>query len=129
MRRHPDHGIVPENSSPAGGRGFLSNGITPASPPENSSRERILPVFAGFHFGLLQVSSYFLFQCYYTATYLGYFFIAVLWIAGVVLNLRLAKPKSLRSSLIVSSLAYGLLALGLLRFIPDPALLPGYGIL
>ncbi|NOZ75882.1 MAG: hypothetical protein GXO90_11020 [FCB group bacterium] len=101
----------------------------PISFPLLHPREKVLPVLAGFHFGLLQVSSYFLFQCYYTATYMGYFFISVIWIAGVVLNLRFAKPKSFRTSLLLSTIAYGLLALGLVTFIPTIVFLPIYGIL
>jgi len=105
----------------------MPRGNHPSAPDSSlTQREIYLPVLTGFHFGLIQVSSYFLFQCYYTATFMGYFFLGVAWIVGVWLNLRFGKPLTLRHSLYLSAVFYLLLALALVRGTPNGFFIPIY---
>ncbi|RMF06672.1 MAG: hypothetical protein D6762_08970 [Candidatus Neomarinimicrobiota bacterium] len=85
--------------------------------PRSSMREGVLPFLLGVYFGLLQNSAYFLFQCYVTATFLGYFFLTVAWLGGIWFQLQWPRPLSLSRSLGLSAGAYGLYYI-LLRLIP-----------
>ncbi|MCF6284435.1 MAG: hypothetical protein L3K26_04525, partial [Candidatus Hydrogenedentes bacterium] len=85
------------------------------------------PLFSvGLHLGILQAALFFIVQVYVTATYMGYFVIVLAWMLGVVINMKVALPKSLASALVLSLGAYYLMLLVAGTLAPYWLLVPLY---
>ncbi len=94
--------------------------LKPLTKPDNA----LIPVMAGLHFGILQISLYFIIECFVTATYLGYFAVTIAWLTGVIINLKHNFFKTWKRSLTVSYLSLAVLSLITATTPPYHILLP-----
>ncbi len=102
--------------------------LPPEAPPGDG--ETAFPLFsAGLHFGILQAALFFVVQVYVTATYMGYFIIVLAWMLGVVINMKVAVPRSYANAMALSAGAYYLMLLVAGTLTPYRLLIPVYFVL